>query len=401
MFKKLGLGLLAVSLMFIVYSYMNPVHGVQVGLQGCRTTAECQAQIEAALENREALQEEASELLEDIDILREDIDALYADIEALQEEIDELEEEIIVLERNITRNLEVLAEIEVEIDDLMYLVAERLRLAQHMNNSHSVFAFLSESENLMDFMSRIRFFTRLANDDAEMMSTLDDLVATQNAILTTLYNEATQLEESQTYLQENQDQLIVIQIELIENEAIIQEALYAVRDEIAAEQAAIENARAIERALNMPGMADVPVVIPPVGASGMIHPLPGGRVSSEFGPRSFDGFHWGIDVAVPGHPSAPLLAVADGVVVAAGWDSGGGGNTITLRHNINGQIVDTFYAHMAGPTPLAVGTVVSQGQVVGTKGSTGLSFGPHLHFEIHPGGFRWRNSVNPRLWINF
>ena len=74
---------------------------------------------------------------------------------------------------------------------------------------------------------------------------------------------------------------------------------------------------------------------------------------------------------------------------------------VIISHNINGQRVDTVYSHLRYSPPVSVGDVVSQGDVIGTKGSTGHSTGPHLHFEVHPGGFCWGCAVNPTGWINF
>jgi len=127
--------------------------------------------------------------------------------------------------------------------------------------------------------------------------------------------------------------------------------------------------------------------------------MPGARATSEFGPR-WGRHHAGIDLVVSGNPSAPVLAAATGTVTINQWHNSLGWYVV-ISHNINGQRVDTLYAHLRYQPSVGVGTVVSQGQRVGTKGNTGQSFGAHLHFEVHPGGWAWGNSVNPRLWINF
>lgn len=95
---------------------------------------------------------------------------------------------------------------------------------------------------------------------------------------------------------------------------------------------------------------------------------------------------YAIDMAC-GRSGIPIKAAAEGKVVRAGegWN-GGYGNLVVIQHP-NGMI--TFYAHMlAGSMKVAVGQTVSQGQVIGSIGSTGRSTGPHLHFEV-------RNGVNP------
>lgn len=119
------------------------------------------------------------------------------------------------------------------------------------------------------------------------------------------------------------------------------------------------------------------------------NPVP---ISSGFGMRIHpitgkEEFHLGVDLG--GTLGTPVLAVLPGQIVAAG-PNGGLGNAITLAH---GSQLRTRYGHMS---ELAVtqGQIVQQGEVIGYVGSTGLSTGPHLHFEI------WR--LNSRgSWVAF
>lgn len=105
-----------------------------------------------------------------------------------------------------------------------------------------------------------------------------------------------------------------------------------------------------------------------------------GWMTSGFGRRisPFTGepaMHRGVDISVP--ENTPLVASANGVVVRAGWD-GGLGNAIRIDH---GYGYGTLYAHMA-KVQVRVGQRVKRGQVIGLVGSTGLSTGPHLHYEV-------------------
>ena len=133
-------------------------------------------------------------------------------------------------------------------------------------------------------------------------------------------------------------------------------------------------------------------------SAGLAHPMPGARVTSEFGPRN-GRHHSGVDLVVVGNQSAPILASASGTVTINRWHNSLGWY-IVVSHNINGSRVDTLYAHLRYQSSVSVGSVVSQGQRIGTKGSTGNSSGPHLHFEVHPGGWSWGNAVNPRNWVS-
>ena len=105
-----------------------------------------------------------------------------------------------------------------------------------------------------------------------------------------------------------------------------------------------------------------------------------GWVTSGFGRRisPFTGepaMHRGIDISVP--ENTPLVAPANGVVVRAGWD-GGLGNAIKIDH---GYGYATTYGHLA-KLAVRVGQRVKRGQLIAYVGNTGLSTGPHLHYEV-------------------
>jgi len=127
-------------------------------------------------------------------------------------------------------------------------------------------------------------------------------------------------------------------------------------------------------------------------------PVPAGTpISSGFGLRECDGCstnHTGTDFN-PGN-GYPIQVIADGVVTAAGWDSTGYGNMVTVQHVIDGQVVSTLYAHMQDASiTVAVGQEVKRGEVLGLVGSTGESTGPHLHLSVIIDG----TMVDPYPWM--
>ncbi len=117
-------------------------------------------------------------------------------------------------------------------------------------------------------------------------------------------------------------------------------------------------------------------------------PIEAARVSSGFGMRrhpilGYSKMHRGIDFAAP--TGTPVKASGDGVVVMAGRN-GGYGNYVRIRHT---DSFETAYAHLNGfAKGLSDGDAVRQGQIIGYVGSTGLSTGPHLHYEILVDGER-------------
>ena len=117
-------------------------------------------------------------------------------------------------------------------------------------------------------------------------------------------------------------------------------------------------------------------------SQGLIWPV-NGPVTSPFGYR-WGRLHAGIDIGVP--YGTPIHAAAAGTVVLAGW-TGGYGNYTCIDH---GGGLATCYAHQSSYA-ISAGAQVSQGQVIGYVGSTGHSFGAHLHFEVRING----NPVDP------
>lgn len=114
-------------------------------------------------------------------------------------------------------------------------------------------------------------------------------------------------------------------------------------------------------------------------------PLDAARISSGFGMRQhpilgYSRMHRGVDFAAPA--GTPVYAAGDGTVEFAGW-RGDYGRTVILSHAGG---IRTLYAHLSA-TSVRAGARVRQGQMIGRVGSTGLSTGPHLHYEVH------RNNV--------
>ena len=111
-------------------------------------------------------------------------------------------------------------------------------------------------------------------------------------------------------------------------------------------------------------------------------PINGARLSSSFGMRKhpilgYNKMHKGTDFAAPS--GTPIMASGSGTITRSRW-CGGGGNCVKIKHN---STYETIYAHMKGfAKGVKEGRKVKQGQIIGYVGSTGLSTGPHLHYEV-------------------
>ena len=129
--------------------------------------------------------------------------------------------------------------------------------------------------------------------------------------------------------------------------------------------------------------------IPPT----FIKPISGGRLTSRFGRRTSptrgaSSNHKGIDWGLP--TGSTVVAASGGTVTKAGW-GGGYGYVVYIRHPGG---VETRYAHLSRVL-VSVGSTVKQGQKIALSGNTGISTGPHLHFELRMGG----NPVNPLNYL--
>ena len=126
----------------------------------------------------------------------------------------------------------------------------------------------------------------------------------------------------------------------------------------------------------------------------------GVHIGDEFGFRDCAGCssnHGGQDFN-PGL-GAPIQSIADGVVRYAEDGEGSLGVHMIIDHMIDGELVSSVYAHMIHDSMLfKAGDVITVGQIIGQVGNTGMSTGPHLHFEIREGG-KGGTKVNPLLWL--
>lgn len=159
-------------------------------------------------------------------------------------------------------------------------------------------------------------------------------------------------------------------------------------------------APAVTRETPPPALAAAPVAPPvkaEVEAAGPVMrqiefsaPVRGYAINSPFGLRKLAiearaRAHKGVDIAAPKGTS--VFSAAEGRIIRTGYDAGGYGNFIEVRHP-NG--LSTVYGHLIR-IDVASGDAVAHGQRIGLVGSTGYSTGPHLHFEVRRGD----GQVNP------
>jgi len=209
---------------------------------------------------------------------------------------------------------------------------------------------------------------------AASMAALDDLMAVQDDISVQLDDLIAQIQDAASQLEGQPADDTAALAALLEQteQSLIQKANQAAWNQA---QVGAGLAQAIH--LLPPGTNLTPLVLS--------WPMVGAHISQPFGPSdvvleprlgAYPHFHTGVDLAAP--LGTPVMAAAEGVVVAVAHTHVGYGNYVMIAH---GGGVITLYAHLL-ETDVSVGDKVTRGKRIGLEGSTGLSTGPHLHFEV-------------------
>jgi murein DD-endopeptidase MepM/ murein hydrolase activator NlpD len=334
--------------------------------------------------------------------LTSDISAASEQIDAVQGRVDELAAEVSRLEGELARHRERLAELRellAQQTRVLAIVAANEREADERLEARVVAIYTSDRpdtievllsvSSLDDLISGIEYLEEIAERDreiaAEVARARADLAAERQrtqalrddqARTTAAFAERTA--ERQGALAElvaRRDELVGAQADReVLLEKLRSERHEAEEDVEELEQASAELAARIRSAQDSGGASSGSGTVP---SSGFIWPVDG-PITSSFGMR-WGRLHAGIDIGAGF--GTPIRAAAGGTVIHAGW-LGGYGNLVVVDH---GGGLSTAYAHQQR-IYVGYGQQVGQGEVLGEVGSTGHSFGPHLHFEVRVNG---------------
>jgi murein DD-endopeptidase MepM/ murein hydrolase activator NlpD len=214
-----------------------------------------------------------------------------------------------------------------------------------------------------------------ANDQlAASLSSLDDLMSRQSDLSSQLDDLVSQIQDAQSAMQDSAPDVTAALATLIEQ----QEADLVMQS----------NQAAWSRAQVGAGLALLTSELPTgktLSGLTLSWPIAGAVITQPFGPSDlvlepplgpYPHFHTGIDLAAPF--GTPVTAAADGVVVASMHTNVGYGNYVIIAH---GGGIMTLYAHLL-ETDVTTGDHVTRGKRIGLEGSSGMSTGPHVHFEL-------------------
>ncbi|HIK17435.1 MAG TPA: peptidoglycan DD-metalloendopeptidase family protein [Leptolyngbyaceae cyanobacterium M33_DOE_097] len=372
LFFSLGLGCLL---------WVSPLSPVAYA-QSIDTLRQQQQQIE---NQRSRLQQQQQNLQKHENTAQQKLQGLRQNIKVTDSQIKASEAKLAAAEKQLQAIERSLLSTEQKFRQQQIATVARLRFLQRQQVDRG-WAVLLQSENINEFLTRRYQLKQLYVADRKMLTTLRqqaDKVDQQRDQQATKKNEVALLAQ-QLYAQKAQ----------FERQANSQQSMIARlqsdRRALSAAEAQLEQDSRNIGALIQKKLAMRKALIR--GSGRMVFPA-NGAITSSFGWRvhpilGYQRFHAGIDFGADS--GSPIYAADSGSVIFAGW-YGGYGNTVIIDH---GSGITTLYGH-ASKLYVTEGQNVQRGQTVAAVGSTGLSTGPHLHFEVRKQG----EPVNPAPYL--
>lgn len=322
----------------------------------------------------------------DVDAAKEKQNAAIREYNSIDKEISSTENEINIIEKQITQAEEDLVvkeeELKVAQEEYNKYEEEFLSRARVMyeNGDIAYIEILFGAQSFSDFIERIELISQLMKYDNLVLENLED---TKKKIA----DSKKEIEDIIKRQTENKATLTDKAKRLEENLSKKQELIDSLAKDVEKYKAIYESAERAEQEMIRQNKGALSYSANPVKYTGgkFLWPVPSSsRITSEYGYRIHPvyktrKFHSGIDIAA-GY-GVNILASADGTVTLA-TDNGGYGKCIIINH---GSGLATLYAHNS-TLLVSKGDKVTRGQIIAKAGSTGVSTGPHLHYEVRVNG---------------
>ena len=333
-------------------------------------------------QQRKELQDQINEAKKTVNNTVIEKNALLKELKDINDNIDDLQNTISQLDTEISEAQVQIDATQLEIDNKQRDLDGRLaifntRLKEiYQYGDVDFLEVLLQSSDLTDFLTRFEYLRYIADNDQKLLEEVKELKQSLEEVKTSLVALKDGLESKKITHESKVQELQVAssrQQELVNDKQNQLDLEYA--SLAAFEEASNQIASQIRSLQSSSGQAP----------SSMVWPCPSShRITSKYGPRvhpikKTKSVHTGVDIGASSGSS--IVAAADGKVIAAGYNSAYG-NYIIVDH---GGGTSTLYGHMSAFVAHN-GDQVTAGQQIGKVGSTGLSTGPHLHFEVRING---------------
>ena len=347
------------------------------------TIDDWQNQLNNKNKQKEQIQEELNQSKKDLETAEKELNALDQKIYQAGVELNQLTGELNETKAEIVKGLEELEQLKKDIEKQNDDLNARLR-SMYKNGDVGMLSVVFGSSSMSDVLTNMDMVQRIYNADAELLKSIQeqyDLVDAQNRKLEAL---KVQLEEQQAVIAEKK-----IALEADEAEARARRnALQADADSLQKQYDAVKKeADSISETIKVLQSQNTQYI-----GGAMCWPSQAStRITSPFGWRYLSllggrNYHTGVDIGAAGGTN--ILAANSGKVIKAGWNNSYG-YMVMVDHG--GGIV-TLYAH-SSKLLVKTGDVVTRGQAIALIGSTGMSTGNHLHFEVRVNG-KYQNPLN-------
>jgi murein DD-endopeptidase MepM/ murein hydrolase activator NlpD len=335
-------------------------------------------------------------LTSDISALTQRIDALQGTISTLQRRQDGIQADLDAKRAQLVRTqtqLRIvrarLAQLRARLAHARTVLARRL-VELYKDGQPDVISVVLDSKGFAQLLENSAYLRRIGAQDREIITAVRVAKAQAASAVRRLATLEARQQAITTQIYERRNAVMQVKLAVQGHQARIDAARSAKRallhrvnaqaskldDDIAVLQQ--EESKIEAQLRSGPGVGSIPPG-PIRGGGRFIWPVNGPITSPFCERRAWEACHPGIDIGVPS--GTPIRAAGSGVVAIAGWE-GGYGNYTCINH---GGGLSTCYGHQSR-IEVSVGQRVTQGQIIGLTGCTGLCFGPHLHFEVRING---------------
>lgn len=330
-----------------------------------------ESQLNSVKNEKNNLLKELAELNNQLNEAENRLNKVENDIKITQQELDKLSKE--------------LDEAQKKMDERDDLYKQRIR-NMYINSGYGYVEVLLDAENFGDLVSRLYLVSKIASYD---LSVLEEMKEYRDTV-----------QEKKDKMKEKELKMLSLKNDLVKKRKEIQLVAASRNDTLRQVQSKEKTYESMLDELEKTSREIQLTILKLQSKDGsfiggtFVWPAPGyKRITSDFGWRvhpiyKTKKYHSGIDIGVPW--GKKIVAAGNGKVIYADW-YGGYGQTVMIDHG--GGIV-TLYAHNSS-LKVKPGSIVKAGDTVAISGSTGLSTGPHLHFEVRKNG----EVVNPKPWI--